>query len=373
MIENPFILKAYENEELFCDREREVELLQEEITNGNNIALIAQRRIGKTGLIYYLFNQPRIKEEYNTIIVDIYATKNIEEFTYVFSKAVLSSLRGKGATAIQKFIDIVMSLKQGIAFDSFGNPSWSIELGDIHSPQTTIDEVFHYLENADRPCIVAIDEFQTVATYPGKSAEAMLRTYIQKCHNTHFIFSGSQQTMMQEMFMKKKRPFYQSTAIQGLGLIDRQKYAQFAMKMFGNYSREIDEEVVYKVYDMFEGITWYLQRVMNKLFTLTPPNEKCDLGKIDFAIDRILEESELIYESLLFQLPPKQKELLVAICKEGKARNITSKAFCHSHGITASSVQAAIKGLLEKNFVIFSRDYYEAYDKFFSIWLQKKY
>ena len=36
-----------------------------------------------------------------------------------------------------------------------------------------------YLADADRPCVVAIDEFQQIAKYPEKNIEALLRTHIQ--------------------------------------------------------------------------------------------------------------------------------------------------------------------------------------------------
>ena len=43
-------------------------------------------------------------------------------------------------------------------------------------------------------------------------------------------------------------------------------------------------------------------------------------------------------------------EVLIAICKEGKAMEITSSKFLNTYKLTASSVQGAIKGLLEKDF-----------------------
>ena len=77
-----------------------------------------------------------------------------------------------------------------------------------------------------------------------------------------------------------------------------------------------------------------------------------------------------VNRSLLFQLPIKQKELLMAIAKEGKAQNLTSSAFVKKYRLTSSSsVQSAIKGLLEKNFATSNLGVYEVYDKFFGLWL----
>jgi len=67
-----------------------------------------------------------------------------------------------------------------LTFDINGLPEWGIGIGDIKVPQTTLDEIFLYLEQADKPCIVAIDEFQVVAAYPEGNVEAVLRTHIQR-------------------------------------------------------------------------------------------------------------------------------------------------------------------------------------------------
>lgn len=44
---NPFIISGYEGAKYFCDRVEELHQLQKEMANGNNVALIASRRMGK--------------------------------------------------------------------------------------------------------------------------------------------------------------------------------------------------------------------------------------------------------------------------------------------------------------------------------------
>jgi len=370
MVNNPFILYGYESEKYFCDRKTETQELKRLVTNGNHVALIAPRRIGKTGLIENLFHQKDIQRDYYTFLIDIYATKNIEELIMAMGASMLSSLRPKGAKVIQKFVDILSSLRTGISFDAMGNPSWNVEVGDIRLPRTTLDEIFEYIDTADKPCIIAIDEFQTVSCYNDGKIEALLRTYIQHCRNAQFIFSGSQRTMMGEMFLSPSRPFYQSTSMMNIGCIPLDKYSVFAQKLFKEANKGISAETIAKVYRRFEGVTWYVQRVLNELFSLTPQHGTCDEDMLDIAIKNILRANEFTYQSLLFQLPIKQKELLMAIAKEGKAQNLTSSAFVKKYRLTSSSsVQSAIKGLLEKNFATSNLGVYEVYDKFFGLWL----
>lgn len=373
MVNNPFILYGYESEEYFCDRKKETDQLCRLIENGNNVALIAPRRIGKTGLIENMYHQPKVREKYYTFLIDIYATKNIEDMILAMGSCMLSSLRPWGTKVMQKFTDFLISLRSGISFDPLGNPSWNIGVGDIHTPRVTLEEIFHYIESADKPCIVAIDEFQAISNYPDGNTEALLRTYIQHCRNANFIFAGSQRTMMAEIFNSPTRPFYQSTSMMGLECIQIDKYYQFAQKHFKAADKTLPDIVFQTVYQRFEGITWYVQRVMNELYAISSAGTTCTIEMIDIAISNILRANEFNYQSLLFQLPPKQKMLLVAISKAGKATAITSAEFIrHWHLPSTSSVQSAIKGLLEKSFVTSNLGVYEVYDKFFAMWLLRQ-
>lgn len=366
---NPFITNGYFSPHYFCDRVEETELLTRQVTNGNNVALISPRRLGKTGLINHCFEQEVIKDNYYTFIVDIYATKNLQEFVYELGKTVLSVLKSRGRKAWEKFLNTIGSLRSNISFDINGNPEWGLGVGDIKVPEFTLDEIFAYLEQADKPCIVAIDEFQVIADYPDNKVEAVLRTRIQKCRNAWFIYSGSQRHMMSEIFVSPSRPFYQSTSLMSIEPINCEKYVAFAQALFREYRKGISREAVVATYQRYEGVTWYVQSVLNALFTLTESGAVCTDEMIEPAVQQIITQQSFAYKALLFQLPPKQKEVLIAICKEGKATNLTSRPFLQRYRFTASMVQGAVKGLLEKDFITYDMGTYTLYDQFFAQWL----
>ena len=242
-------------------------------------------------------------------------------------------------------------------------------IGDIKTPTATLDEIFDYLEQADKPCIVTIDEFQVIADYPDANMEAILRTRTQKCRNTIFIFSGSQRHLMAEIFVTPSRPFYQSTMMMTLEPIDIDRYVDFAQQLFKEYDKQITAETVMAVYHRYEGVTWYIQSVLNALFSLTATGAICKEDMMEQAVQNVIRQQSFAYSSLLYQLPAKQKEVLIAICKEGKARNITSKPFLQRYRLTASTVQGAVKGLLEKDFITHELGIFTVYDQFFAQWL----
>lgn len=368
---NPFVTNGYAGPEFFCDREKETKQITELLVNENNIALISPRRIGKTELIHHCFAQPEIKANYHTFIIDIYSTNSVSDLVNVFGKTITDTLKPLGRSVWEKFINVITSLRSEISFDINGQPSWGLGIGEVKDPETTLDEIFHYLGNADKPCIVAIDEFQQITNYGDKRVEALLRTYVQRCVNSHFIFSGSHRHLMGEIFTSPARPFYQSVTLMNLKPLDIEKYRAFAIEKFEERGKSLDAYVVDEVYQRFDGITSYMQRIMNVLFLKTAEGGKCSADMIDDAIDYNISIASDTYEALLRQMPEKQRNVLIAISMEGEARNVRSGAFAQKYHLTSpSSVNSAIKGLLEKDFITQRGDAYVVYDKFFDLWLK---
>lgn len=371
-MDNPFVTKGYAGPEYFCDRVEETKRLVELTTNGNNIALISPRRVGKTDLIHHCFQQPELKEKYYTFHIDIYATASLRDFVNVFGQTILNELKPKGRVVWEGFLNILRSIRSEITYDINNFPTWSIGLGNIENPMVTLDEIFQYLGQADRPCIIAIDEFLQITRYAeAHNIEAMLRTYIQRCNNATFIFSGSKRHLMGEIFTSPSRPFYQSVLVMNLKPISVEKYTEFAKMQFDRYGKSIEDEAVVAVYERFDAVTSCLQRILNVLFLKTLPGGKCTCDMVDDAINYILDMFSETYQDLLERIPEKQREVFIAIAKEGKAKAITGKTFIKKHHLQTSSViNAAVRGLLEKDFITVDKGVYTIYDPFFALWLR---
>ena len=160
VMKNPFVTNGYAGPEYFCDRVEETQHITEMLTNENNMALISPRRIGKTELIHHCFAQPVIQKDYYNFIIDIYSTNSVSDLVNMFGKAIIDELRPKGRSAWEKFLMALSSLRSEISFDINGAPVWGIGIGNMVNPEITLDEIFSYLNQADKPCLVAIDEFQ---------------------------------------------------------------------------------------------------------------------------------------------------------------------------------------------------------------------
>ncbi|MEA4841038.1 MAG: ATP-binding protein [Bacteroidales bacterium] len=372
---NPFIVTGKIEPDYFCDRVSESARLIKSLVNGNNMVVISPRRMGKTGLIRFCYEKPEIKDSYDTFFIDILHTSSLKEFTYILGKEIFESLAPRSKTMSDLFLQTLKSISGKFGFDPFTNlPTFNVELGDIQRPEYTLEEIFTYLAAADKPCIVAIDEFQQIAKYPEKNMEALLRTHIQKIRNSHFIFAGSERHIMQEMFTSSARPFYQSADILELNAIDEPIYVKFIMELFESRDRTISKEVVGRVYHLFKGHTYFIQKTFNEAFSDTLPGEECTLETLNQTIDNLIAGNATIFREILSNIPEKQKELLYAIARDGEAERITSSEFLKKHSLSsASSIQSAIKKLLEKDLVTELNKKYAVTDKLFAMWINTIY
>ena len=368
---NPFIVVGRIAPEYFCDRVAESARLVKVVTNGNNLVIISPRRMGKTGLIQFCYDKPEIEKEYYTFFIDILHTSSLREFTYLLGKEIYETLIPRSRKMARLFIQAMKSISGKFGFDpASGLPTFNLELGDIERPEYTLDEIFRYLDNADRRCIVAIDEFQQIAKYPEQNIEALLRTYIQRQANCNFIFAGSERHMMQEMFSSAARPFYNSADMMELKAIPKEIYVAFVTGHFKKCQRRIEPGDVEKVYDLFKGHTYYIQKAFNEAFADTPAGSECTTDTLQRAIEAMVVSNDTIFREILSNVPEKQKALLYAIAREGEAERITSADFIRRHSLTsASSVQSAMKKLLEKDMITETGKVFSVTDKLFAMWI----
>ena len=374
-VTNPFIVTGRIKPEYFCDRVQESERLIKSVTNGNNLVIISPRRMGKTGLIRFCYEKQEINKEYYTFFIDILHTSSLREFTYLFGREIYETLLPRSRKMIDQFIQTIKSLNGKFGFDPVSNlPTFNIELGDIEQPEYTLDEIFKYLAEADKPCIVAIDEFQQIAKFPEKNIEALLRVHIQKLENCNFIFAGSERHIIQEMFTSAARPFYHSADLLELKAIPQEIYVPFIVGHFERRNRSICKEHVERVYKLFKGHTYYIQKTFNEAFADTPERHECTAEIIQTAIETMIASNDTIFREILSNIPEKQKELLYAIANEGEATGITSADFVKRHSLTsASSVQSAVKKLLDKDIITEINKVYSVTDKLFSLWINDLY
>lgn len=368
---NPFLIAGYYGPAYFCDRKQETEQIINALYNERNLTLVAPRRMGKTGLIKHAFY--RLHEQQSDIItfyLDIYPTQNLNEFVQAFGGTVLGSLDSVPQKAMTRISQFIKSCRPVFTLDELsGMPEVSIDIAPDRE-EATLKEIFNYLQSSEKRCYIAIDEFQQITEYPEKGVEALLRSYIQFLPNVHFIFARSKQHVMQEMFLSAKRPFYQSTQTITIGCINKETYYDFAYSWFNKQNLTLDKETFSNIYDEFEGHTWYIQALLNRLYGYA---ENPDQERVARAIREIVEENEYGYQNLLAAYTSGAIRLVKAIAKERVVPEINAGAFISKYKLkAASSVNTALRTLTKMEMVYRTENGYIVYDRFFAIWLRQQ-
>ena len=373
---NPFIITAdYYGPEYFCDRQAETEALESNIANGRNTVLISSRRMGKSGLIAHVFNRAFVKSNFKTFSIDLYPTSSLAEMILLLAKEITGPLKSKGQSLLESFLGIVKSLRPGFKVDPVtGQFVFDLSLGEIVKPVDSLKEIFQYLEGSEVPCLVSMDEFQQIAEYPDNNVLELLRTYVQKCKHTWFIFAGSDRRMMEKLFNNPSEPFYMSCSPLYLDAIQYENYLAFARHHFEAAGKSLQEESFKQVYELFDGHTWYVQRLMNEMFAWTKPGEVADAQMASDALTFVIKTYARTFQEQMSSYPEAQKQLLIAIAKDGQAQQVTSVAFCKKHSMKSpSTVQSALRVLHDKGIVRKDGTTYSVTNRLFGIWLAMAY
>ena len=335
----------YNGPEYFCDRKDELKELKSYLRNGHNVVLSAPRRIGKSGLIHRLFDEKDIQDEFNCIYVDVFATKSLKEFALTLVTQYLE----QSSKPVHHLARYAASFLKAIRLDP-ADPN-NISIGDIKSPEVTVEQMFRYLRELRKPTVLAIDEFQQVASYQDASAEAFLRTQVQQSPNIRMIFAGSEQSLLSEIFSSYKRPFAMSSTFFELSPLNREVYCRFAQEKFEIHGRHLPQEVFFKLYDDMEGTTWFVQDVLNFLFTNSGPGQTLNREELKRTLERIIKNNEKTYIRQSDALHQSEFELLGAIAREKVAENIRSNEFLEKYGLSAKSVAADEAKLIKEKLV----------------------
>ena len=368
---NPFVYQGYISPDYFCDRTEETEELVANLENGRNTTLISPRRIGKTGLILNAFY--RIKEadkDAICIYIDIFATKNQHDFVQLLGTAVAQHVLSHQQKAFKRLLEFFGSWRPVFSADPFtGMPTVSVSIEPSQSVMT-LKSIFDFLNQSKHRVYIAIDEFQQITYYPEQGLEAQLRSYIQFAPNVGFVFSGSKQHLMAQMFQSPDRPFYQSTASMGLSPLHEEIYYDFASRFFETKKGSLSREMFSIIYKRFGGITQNIQQILNRLYEV---EKNVDTERqVNEAILHIVNRNSMQYEALVRFLTDNQLSLLKAIAKRDRVTSPQANEFIRQYDLpSTSSVRTALTVLLDKDLVYSDSTGYWVYDRFFDLWLKQ--
>jgi len=375
-VENPFLIKGYQDASHFCDREEEMQRLLANANDGADTTVISPRRMGKTGLIHRFFDQMNNDHRFETIYTDIYPARSLQDFTQLMAEAILKKFPEK-STIGEKFLAFLKGFRPLISFDTItGEPQVQLLYQTASEKEYTLQALFQFLNEQKTKIVFAIDEFQQISEFPEKNMETLLRTYTQHLNNIRFIYCGSKKAMMTDIFSNAKRPFYGTTRFLYLDKIDADKYTPFIREKFNSCGKRIDDESLNFILDWSKRHTFYTQSLCNVVFRLS--NEEITPDIVKLACADLLTSYEPVFFQYRNLLTPAQWNFLIAVAKEDEVRQPTAQRFIMDYRIgTPANARRLLNALIEKELIletVTKRDkVYRVYDLFFSRWLQSEY
>ncbi|MBX2961252.1 MAG: ATP-binding protein [Cyclobacteriaceae bacterium] len=366
---NPFVVIGYRGNETFCDRENETRALIKNLKNGRNTCIISPRRLGKTALVYHVFANLK---DWVCVYVDLNLCNNLDDFL----KSLASSLANIPSAHKFSFLELLTSLKFSVEMDALtGQYSVGFNLVKPGDNKKSVSELLKIIAR-QKNVVIALDEFQQILSFKEAQVEGWLRAEAQQHSSVRFIYSGSQQRVLHEMFGSNKRPFYHSAELMTLTCIPKDVYTAFIVDQFKKGKKSISKDVAGFIYDYCLGFTAYIQLVCNHLYDDTLRIIKED--SVLTTVGELLKQYEPFYLKLKKPLTDMQFKVLYAVAKLKKVYAITGNEFMSAAGITnPSSASKAVAALLKYDLIYTDTDesgkeFYSIDDVLFLRWLERQ-
>jgi AAA+ ATPase superfamily predicted ATPase len=371
---NPFRYGDLVLDEAFTDREKELQALKADITNGQNVALIAPRRFGKSSLVRRAA-QDLLANDVLVVEVDLMSTPTKEKLAAKLAKSIHDDIATELFKAKERLrVFTTLRIVPVITINpEDGSPSFSFSAS--HSEQD-IDETLERLFElpaqlaADRGkrIVVYFDEFQEITDIDPK-LPAQMRAIFQQQPQVSHLYSGSKRHMMQRLFNDENEPFYRSAKIMEIGAIPADLFKDFIRQRFESTNRSANEEVLDRLLEITHGHPYGTQELAYALWEEVPNGVTAVATDLDNALNAVLR-SETAHFSLLWEKASRAQRLLLQALAAEPGRPFTT-SYRQQHQLpSASGVQRALESLLADELVTKQNGSYDIAEPFLREWIQ---
>lgn len=359
---NPFKFGSIVDEPYFTNRVNELQQLKQLLQSQNHVILISPRRYGKTSLMMKVVGQ--LDRPY--IFLDIQLITDVTDFATQLLKRIYRIYPFERLKQLVKNFRFVPSLTMNplnneveISFQAFTN---ALPL---------IEDVFNLIESlgskGKRPILI-LDEFQDINRITN-GLDRQLRAIIQHHKHINYAFLGSMESMMREIFEKKKSPFYHFGQLLPLDKISKSDFKNYLIKGFKDKYVKA-EELSVEILNFTNAHPYYTQQLAYTIWEYAIPDiEVKEL--INESINKLIQIHDMDYERLWQTQNQTDKKVLIALAQKEQA--ILTEAFNRKYGISATStVFSSLKRLMNQGYIYKINLLYELDDPFFAEWINRK-
>ncbi|HEX3808024.1 MAG TPA: ATP-binding protein [Gaiellaceae bacterium] len=361
---NPFRFGDLALDEAFTDREQELAALRSDLTNGQNVALVAPRRYGKTSLLRRVA-QALVADGVLVADVDLMKTPTKEKLAGKLAKAIhddIASPLFKVKERLRVFSDL--RLTPAITVDpSDGSPTFTFSAThrreDLDATLERLLELPAQLgAERNRSVAIVFDEFQEVTEIDPHLPSLMRAVFQEQPHVAH-VYSGSKRDMMRRLFTDQNEPFYRSAKVMELDRIDPVLFAAFVEERFAETGRPLGPGVAARLLAITRGHPYGTQELAYALW---------ELGDLDAALESVLR-SENAHFSLVWDDASRAQRLVLQALAAEPGRVFGGDYRLRHDLPAASTVQRAVEQLVADELVERTEFGYEISEPFLREWV----
>ena len=370
-MQNPFAYSNYVTGESFCNRRKELSELLRYIKGSQNVLLYSHRRYGKSSLIRQVFREINKKKlNIGMMHIELYGTISEKDFI-IRSFQGLNQLESNFERLLKSVSKALKSIKLNLSIDpATGGTSVAPSFESVNE-KMVLEELMNILSrySQNRKLVIAFDEFQEAASYTEEGFEKRLRSLIQQHSSICYIFSGSQQHLITEMFNSNRRAFYKLAESFPLGKIETEHYIPWIRDLFNRKAVDLPDQFIEEIVARFENHPMYIQNFLFHLWD-EPIEKAFSLEIIDRLENDIMEKRGLEHAVIWESLSMNQKKTLKLILLNNGTNLFTADSLKSVNLKTGSSVTKALSSLLRKEIIVKNGNYL-IQDIVFKKWLQK--
>lgn len=369
---NPFQFGVVIDDDAFCNRKQEIDFLKNQIKNGYSTWLFSPRRFGKTSLVEKVFRET---DSATCIFVDLYNIKSLDDFSRKYSEVLAKNLfnwKGDIKKLTGKLATNFKNLSPGVSFDEFGNPGFTLHVNRIEQQADieTILEIPNKIQTQRGRCIcIAFDEFQEITRIDSFLLNWM-RSSFQRHQQVSYIFLGSKQSMMEDIFASARSPFYEFAVKMNLSVIGYDELFDFIKDKFEGYGLTIYDETIQSILEKSECQPHYTQFFASVVFDLIKRgNDQKSEGFEETWLKTVMHSQSDIFQDIYDQLTNAQRVVLQTLSKIEDG-GIFSEAAREKYRLPASStLSEALKALQKKALIYKSGERYSFSNPVLKEWL----
>lgn len=340
-------------EEFFCNRDKQRNLISSSILSHEHLVLVAPRRYGKTSLIAQVLRE----NNFPGINVDLFFVLSQIEVSKIIADGVsklISNMLPKSSSVTRKIIDTFAILNPKISFNLLGQ---KLEISIKQPSEKNISELLLILDQFatkfQTPCVMAFDEFQQIGELKENHAiEASIRHAVERSKYVSYIFCGSNRHLLNEMFSNKTRPLYHLCDLMLLERIGIESYKTFLKDLsVSRWKQIVIEEVFDEIINITECHPYYINALCRRLWNNESPPLIVDVLT---TWENYVEQQSSWIISDFSRLTLTQRKLLTALafCPTSEPHSETFSTFAK---MTSSTIQKTLQ-ILQRMDLIY-KDY----------------